>query len=51
MEPRAGSVAILTHESVAPPLIKLMGYEHREDAEGGGGSTHWQRHTHTQCYL
>ena len=30
-----------------PPLIKLMGYEHREDAVGGGGSRQWQTHTHT----
>ena len=30
------------------PLIKLMGYEHREDAVGGGGSKQCQIHTHTQ---
>ena len=29
------------------PLIKLMGYEHREDAVGGGGSKQCQIHTHT----
>ena len=34
--------------SVAPPLIKLMGYEHWGDAVGGGGSRQWQTHTHTQ---
>ena len=50
MEPRAGSVAILTHESVAPPLIKLMGYEHQEDAVGGGGSSQCQTHTHTNTH-
>ena len=33
-----GSDAILTHVSVARPLIKIMGYEHREDAAWGGGS-------------
>ena len=31
-----------------PPLIKIMGYQHREDAVGGGGSKQWQTHTHTQ---
>ena len=30
------------------PLIKLMGYEHREDAVGGGESKQCQIHTHTQ---
>ena len=29
------------------PLIKLVSYEHREDAVGGGGSKQWQTHTHT----
>ena len=33
-----GSDAIMTHVSVAPPRINLMGYEHREDAMGGGVS-------------
>ena len=35
-----------------PPLIKLMGYEHREDAMGGGGSKQCQihTHTHTECH-
>ena len=33
-----GSDAILTIVSVARPLIKVMGYEHREYAVGGGGS-------------
>ena len=55
MKPREGSDAVLTHVSVAPSLIKLMGYEHREDAMGGGGSkqcqihTHTHTHTHTEC--
>ena len=44
------SNAILTHVSVAPPLIKLMGYEHREDAMGGGGSKQCQIHTHTHTH-
>ena len=30
-----------------PPLKKLIRYEHREDAVGGGGSGQWQTHTHT----
>ena len=30
-----------------PTLIKLVGYEHLEKAVGGGGSKHWQTHTHT----
>ena len=34
-----------------PPLIKLMGYEHREDKVEGEGSrqwpTHTNKHTHT----
>ena len=45
------SDAILTHASVAHPLIKLSGYDHREDTVGGGGSRQWQPHTNTrtQC--
>ena len=27
------------------PLIKLIGYEHREDVVGVGGSRQWQTHT------
>ena len=45
-----GSNTILTYVGVAPPQIKLMGYEHRENAVGGGGagnSKHTQTHTHT----
>ena len=30
-----------------PPLIKLMGYEHREDSLAVGGSRQSQTHTHT----
>ena len=33
-----GSETILTHAGVAPLLTKLLGYEHREDTAGGGGS-------------
>ena len=40
----------MTHVGVAPSLIKLMCYEHREDTEGGGGSRQWQIHTHTHTY-
>ena len=32
------------------PLIKLMGYELREDAVGGEGSRQWQTHTCTHTY-
>ena len=45
-----GSDAILTHVSVALPLIKLMGYEHREAQWGAGSAgTVKHTHTHTQC--
>ena len=43
-----GSDAMLTDVSVAPPLIKLVCCEHREDTVGGAGSRQWQTHTHTQ---
>ena len=53
---RQGLDAILTHVGV-PPLTKLLGYEHREDALGGGGAgngkhtqTHTNTHTHTQTH-
>ena len=50
------SDAILTHVSVVPPIIKLMGYEHREDAMEGGEAnnvkyTHTHTHTHTYSVL
>ena len=45
--PGQGLDGILTHGVVALPLIKLIGYEHREDAVGGWWSTQWQTHTHT----
>ena len=41
--------AILTHVSVVRPLTKLMGYEHREYAVGGGERRQWQTYTNTQC--
>ena len=45
-----GSDAVLTHVSVAHPLIKLMGYEHQEHAVGVGGEGKGKHtHTHTQC--
>ena len=49
-----GSNTILTNVGVAPLLIKSVGYEHREDALGGGGAgnvkhKHTYTHTHTQC--
>ena len=33
-----------------PPLIKLMGYEHQEDAVEGGESKQWQTHTNTHTH-
>ena len=47
MEPRAKIGSNLDTCKLGSPLIKLMGYEHREDAVGGGGSRQWQTHTHT----
>ena len=38
MEPRALIERNLDACKRGPPLIKLIGYEHREDAVGGGGS-------------
>ena len=40
------SDAVWTHVSMAHPLIKLTGYQHREDAVGGGGSRQG-KYTHT----
>ena len=34
-----------------PPLIKLMGNEHREDTVGGGGREHAVANTHTHTVL
>ena len=47
VEPR--SMIRTTHDTCRHglPLIKLTGYEHREDAVGGGGSKQCQIHTHT----
>ena len=45
-----GSDSTLTHEGVPPTPIRLVGYEHQEDAVGGGGSMHCQTHTHTQTH-
>ena len=43
-----GSDTILTHVGVATPLIKIMGYEHQDDAEGGVGACNGKNtHTHT----
>ena len=42
-----GSDVILTHEGVAAPIIKLMGYEHREIAVGGGRAGNANTHTHS----
>ena len=45
------SGAILTRVGLAHPLNRLMGYEHQEDAVGGGGSKQWQTHTHTHIHI
>ena len=50
MEPRQGSDTRLTHVGV-PPLMKLMGIEHREDTVGGGGREHAVANTHTHTVL
>ena len=43
-----GSDTVLTNVGEAPPLIKLMSYEHREDAVGGAGKgKHIHTHTHS----
>ena len=47
MEPRARIGRNLDTSKRGPPLNKLVGYEHREDAAGGGGSRQWQTHTQT----
>ena len=38
----------MTHVGVAPPLIKAMGYKHREDAVCGAGEAGNGKYTHTQ---
>ena len=47
---RQGSDSILTHEGVPPTLIRLVGYEHQEDAVGGGRSMQWQTQIHTHTH-
>ena len=42
-----GSDAILTHVSVALPLIKLMGFEVQEAQWGAGVQARSNTHTHT----
>ena len=50
VEPRARIGPNLHTCNRSPPLIKLVGYEHREDAVGGGGSRQCQTHTHTHTH-
>ena len=50
VEPRARIGPNLDTCNRSPPLIKLVGYEHREDAVGGAGNVK-HTHTHTQCPL
>ena len=47
---RQESDAVLTRVSMAHPVIKLMGYEHREHAVGGGGCRQGQTYTHTHTH-
>ena len=47
MEPQARIGRNFDTFKRGPTLIKLVGYEHWEDAVGGGGSRQWQTHTHT----
>ena len=48
MKPRARIRHNLDTCRRGPPLIKLMSYEHREDAEGGAGKgKHIHTHTHS----
>ena len=48
MEPRSKIGRNLDTCKRGPPIIKLMGYERREDAVWGLWSMQWQTHTHTQ---
>ena len=50
MEPRAKIESNLDTCKRGHPIIKLMGYEHREDTDGGGGSRQWQIETHTHIH-
>ena len=50
MEPRTRTGRNLDTFRRGPPLIKLMGHEHREDAVGGGGSMQCQTHTHKRTH-
>ena len=49
MEPQPGSDTRLTYVGV-PPLIKIMGIEHREDTVGGEGREHAVANTHTHTH-
>ena len=50
MEPQAMIGRNLDICKCGPPLINLMGFEHRVDAVEGGGAGNG-KHTHTQCPL
>ena len=50
MEPRARIGRNLDTCKRGPQFIKVMGYEHREDAMGGGGSKQCQIHTYTHTH-
>ena len=50
MEPRSRTGRNLDTCRRGPPLIKLMGYEHREDAVGRGWGEHAMSNTHTQTH-
>ena len=50
MEPLSRTESNLDTCRRGPPLIKLMGYEHRDDAVGGGGSMQCLTHTHKRTH-
>ena len=50
MEPRARIGLNIYTCWIGPPLIQLMGYEHREDAVGSGGRMQCQTHTHKRIH-
>ena len=50
MEPLSRTESNLDTCRRGPPLIKLMGYEHRDDAVGDGGSMQCLTHTHKRTH-
>ena len=50
IEPRAMIGSNLDTCKRGPPLIKILGYEHWEDAVRGEGSKQCETHTHTHTH-